>query len=337
MNAFESRGSRLVLSLFGLIFAGALLFHPLLGVAQTTGTAQGLTISPFLLERQLNKGETLNDTIEVSNTTGRTLPISIVVEDFQPVGDNGQEQFLPAGQGDPRYSLSSWITIQNSPKLVLGPNERTNVDFSITPPADAEDGGHYGAIMFSFQGASVNGSAVQVTQQLGAILLVKLGKVTEDGDIAQFGPEHSFYEYPPVTFTTRFKNTGNVHVQPRGSINIYNMFGKETASVLVNPDALNVLPSSERIFPSTWTSGLGFGLYTAQEKLVYGDSGSLVTASASFWIVPWKIVLAIIIGLFLLLLILRWIIRSYNRRIIRRAYEMSQQRKQQQPPPPPQV
>ncbi len=93
MNAFESRGSRLVLSLFGLIFAGALLFHPLLGVAQTTGTAQGLTISPFLLERQLNKGETLNDTIEVSNTTGRTLPISIVVEDFQPVEITGRSNF----------------------------------------------------------------------------------------------------------------------------------------------------------------------------------------------------------------------------------------------------
>ena len=305
------------------------LATPAMSLAQipNLGTSQGLTISPFLLERQLEKGQTLEDSIDVSNTTNNTLPIDIIVKDFLPTGDNGQEIFLDAGQGDPTYSLASWVTIKNSPKLVLGPHEHTNVDFSITPPMNAEDGGHYGAILFSFKGATVNGSAVQVTQQLGAVLLAKLGKVTEDGTIAQFSPNHSFYEYPPVDFITRFKNTGNVHVQPRGGISVYNMFGKQIANVQVNPNAFNTLPNSERNYPAQWKDTFGFGRYTAVERLTYGDSGVMVNASTSFWVIPWRLIIGVGILLFILLVILRTLLRRYNASVIRKAYEMQQKKK----------
>ena len=290
-------------------------------------TNQGITISPFLLERQMEKGQTLNEVIDVTNNSTETLPVNVTINDFQPIGENGQSQFLDPGQGNPTYSLSSWIKIQQSPTLYLKSNQTTSLAFSISPPLNAEDGGHYGAILFSFQSPGAAGTNVVVTQKVGAIILVKLGRVNEIGTIASFAPQKSFYEYPPVTFVTRFQNTGNVHTQPRGGISIFNSFGKQVGSVLVNENANNVLPQTTRAFTSTWTDKFAFGKYTAQEKLVIGDTGQVVESTATFWVLPWKLALGVAIGLFLLILILIYSVRKYNQWVLEKAYASQQERR----------
>jgi hypothetical protein len=287
--------------------------------AQTTAS-QGLTISPFLLERQMDKGQTLNEIIDAVNTTNRTLPVDISVMDFIPVGDNGQQQYLDPGQGDPHFSLSSWISIKNNPKQVLKPNERTEVNFSITAPQNADNGSHWGAVMFSFQGPAVSGSAVQVTQKIGAIVLIKLGKAQEDGRITNFQTDKNFYEYSPVRFLTSFNNTGNVHVKPRGAITITNSFGKKVGSVLVNENANNVLPQSSRTFESMWKDKFAFGKYTADVQLVFGDSGTVVSAETNFWVIPWKLTIGLGLLLFIVLIILIQGLKIYNRWLINKAY-----------------
>lgn len=293
---------------------GILLLLPAASLlAQSAATSQGLTISPFLLERQMDKGSSSSEIIDITNTSDRSLPVNITVNDFIPVGDNGQQQFVDPGQGDPHYSLSKWITFTSNPKPTLAPGEKTSLSFNINVPQDAEDGGHYGAILFGFQSSQslVTGSAVE--EKIGAIILVKTGKVNESGQVVKFGPEHGFYEYPPVSFTTLFKNTGNVHVKPRGAIGITNMFGTKVASVQVNENANNVLPNTERTFTSAWKDSFGFGRYTAKEQLVYGDSGQVVTMSASFWVIPWKTSLLVALIIFIVLMIFIGGMRVYNK------------------------
>jgi hypothetical protein len=295
--------------LFSMIFgSGNLAF------AQTDASrpSQGLSISPFILERQMDKGQTLKESIEVTNTTDRTLPIDISLNDFAAQGDNGQQTFIEPGEGDQTYSLSKWITVSNNPKFVLKAGEKTQIDFSITAPQTAENGGHYGAVVFSFSGAPVEGSAVQVSQKIAAIILVKLGKSKEEGVISNFAAAHPLYEKGPIVFHTRFHNTGNVHVKPRGAITISNMFGKKVGTALVNQNGNNVIPNSERLFESTWQDKFAFGRYTASVELVYGDSGQVINAQTSFWVIPWKLVGGIAIGLFVIIYLLTFGIRKYN-------------------------
>lgn len=295
----------------GMLFASANL-----ALAQTDAVGrpvQGLSVSPFILERQMERGQTLKDTIEVTNTTDRALPVDISIKDFTAGGDNGQQIFYEPGEGDQTYALSKWLKVQNNPKLSLKPHEKTQIDFTITAPADAEDGGHYGSIQFAFTAPKVEGSAVEVSQKIAAIILVKLGKTNEEGNINSFRPAHSVYESAPVTLRTRFHNTGNVHVKPRGSITIKNMFGKKVGTTLVNPNGSNVLPNSERLFESSWTDKFAFGRYTASVELVYGDSGQVVRAETSFWVIPYKLVGLIALGLFLVIFALTYGIRRYNR------------------------
>jgi hypothetical protein len=306
--------------LLGTVLLASIVFSVKIGKAQT-GT-RGLTISPFLLERQMQKGETSQEIIDITNTSDQVLPVVISVNDFYPQGDDGQPVFADAGKGDPRYSLSNWITIKNQPQQVLQPGEKTSVNFSITPPVNAEDGGHYGAILFSFQAQNAPGSSVAVAQKLGAIILIKLGKSVSGGEISSFKAEKGFYDKPPVTFLVKFNNTGNVHEKPRGGITVTNWFGKKVATTLVNENANNVLAQSERQFKSQWNQGFAFGRYTAQVELVYDDNGSIVTATTSFWVVPWKLILKIALGLFLFIVIFTLSMRKYNRYILKRAYDI---------------
>lgn len=293
--------------------------------AQDSTPSQGLTISPFLLERQMDKGQSTEELIEITNTSDQGLPVNISIQDFTP-GDNGQQVFLDPGKGDPRFSLSNWITIHSNAKPYLEPHERTSLSFSITAPHNATDGGHYGAIMFTFQPTQASGSAVVVSQKIGAIILVKLGKANEAGQITSFKAQKSFSEYPPVSFTTRFSNSGNVHVKPRGSISISNMFGRKVANVLVNENAFNVLPGTEREFSSVWKDSFAFGPYTAEVKLVYGDSGQVETAKLTFWVIPWKVTLVIAFILFIVLVILVGGIRRYNRWLLSKALQQRRPR-----------
>lgn len=286
--------------------------------AQSLTTGQGLSISPFLLERKMEKGQTTNEIIEISNTSDQVLPLNITINDFLPQGTTGQQVFLDSGQGDPHYSLSSWITIHSPPKQVLQPHEKTQISFSITPPLNADEGGHYGAILFSAQTSNLEGTSVAIQQKLGAIVLIKLGKAVEDGQISKFEPEHSYYNYPPVSFITSFKNSGNVHVKPRGSISIHNWFGRKIANVLVNENGNNVLAQTERDFTSTWKDKFAFGRYRAEVKLVYGDSGQVLIASSSFWVIPWKMTLGGAIGLFVLTLLGIYGVRKYNKWLIKK-------------------
>jgi hypothetical protein len=296
--------------IFGFTFTSTALAQ---GASTNNRPEQGLSISPFILERQMDKGQTLNETIEVTNTTNRTLPIDISVNDFTASGEDGQQTFLEPGEGDQTYALSKWITISNSPKLVLKPQEKTEVQFTITAPQNAEDGGHYGAVVFSFAGAPVDGSAVQVAQKLASIILVKSGKSKEDGLISEFKTKHILSQSSPIAFETKFKNTGNVHVKPRGAITIYNMFGKKVGTALVNPNANNVLPNSDRIFESNWQDKFAFGRYTASVELVYGDSGAVVKSQTSFWVIPFKLVGGLALILLVIIVVLTFGMRRYNR------------------------
>lgn len=307
----------LLLTLF-LIFV--FVFSPILAFAQGFEAGRGLAISPFLLERKMEKGQTLDEIIEITNTSNTRLPVSISIHDFIPEGDNGEVRYLEAGEGDRRVSLTSWVKILSNPKPQLDPKERTEMRFTITPPADAEEGGHYGAILFSLEPEQAEGSAVAVQQKLGAIILVKLGRVNEAGSIVKFSAIQTFWEYPPVTLKTRFKNEGNVQVKPRGSISITNMFGRRVASVLVNENASNVLAGTEREFESKWKDRFGFGRYSAEVKLVYGDNGQVVSAKSSFWVIPWKVTVAVAAGLTLAIIIFTLLLRRYNRWVLARAY-----------------
>jgi hypothetical protein len=306
------------LFLIGIIFS---ILVPVPALAQIAPTLEfsGLAISPFLIETQIQPGESQVHTITLFNTTDAPLPFDISINDFTVEKRTGQAKFLTTGEsGDPRYSLSSWVVITNQPDFTLLPKAQTEIKFTITAPKDAEPGTHYGGILFARKPGDVSGSGPKVTQKVGAIILAKLGQAKEQGRIANFYTE-TRGSSQERTFALTFQNIGNVHLKPKGEVYIHNIFGQKVGNIYVNRDAENVLPETERDFSSVWTpSKWAFGRYTATATLYFGNPKIQATETISFWILPWKqLVLAVIIVMFALIGMYKGV-KAYNRWIVRR-------------------
>jgi flagellar biogenesis protein FliO len=55
--------------------------------------------------------------------------------------------------------------------------------------------------------------------------------------------------------------------------------------------------------------------------MAYGEKNKVITEETAFWVFPWKKISIWISGLIILIVILIWGIKRYNRRIIRKALE----------------
>jgi hypothetical protein len=312
----------------GLI--GAVFLASPLAMAATTATpapngspGQGLEISPPVIELTANPGQTVTTNIGVRNVTAGVLFATADVNDFGAGSDeNGNPKILLDESGETRYSLRYWV--QPLPSLTLAPQELQNTQVKIVVPANAEPGGHYGVVRFTATAPSMHGTGVALSASVGALVLLRVnGAITENLSVVQFGATQnekfaSFFEHGPLTFVVRLQNNGNVHEDPQGSISITGTFGEKVASVAVNTIGGNVLPASIRRFESTMSNKQLFGHYTAHLDLTYAGSKTVI-AAASFWVIPWKLLLLILVGLIVAGYLLKISIRKYNEHIINMA------------------
>ena len=229
------------------------------------------------------------------------------------------------------YSLSTWIDIDTGP-VIIGPKKAKEINFSIKVPESAEPGGHYAAVFIGpsssedmEEGQSESAfyeGGVSVRGNIGSLLIIRVeGEVYELAKIVGFNSKNKLWERPPITLKTRFHNFSNVHLKPVGFIDIFNIFGRKIDTLGVNKEKGNVLPVSIRMFETIWENKRAFGRYTARLSMAYGEKNKVITEETAFWVFPWKKISIWIFGLIILIVILIWGIKRYNRRIIRKALE----------------
>lgn len=258
--------------------------------------ANAIAISPVKFELSANPGDSIQNILRVYNDTTEPVLVSVNVDNFSPTGEAGQV-VIDENTPDTGFSLKSWITLNQS-SFTLEPRASQTVEFTIAVPQNAEPGGHYGSILASIAPVdAVTGGGVGIAQRVGALLLLDVaGEVTEKMYIAEFvAPE--FSEYGPVDLTLRLKNDGSVHLKPRGYITITNMFGKEAGTIDI--PQTNVLPQSVRKFDLGWGVKYMYGKYTATLSAIYGSANEPLAAVATFWIVPWKLLVVALLAIIL--------------------------------------
>lgn len=319
------------------VFLVAILFFlvPTSVVAQQSGSpttlVRGLEITPFLLDLEVEKGGEISSQIDLTNRSLSPLIITVTPRDFLP-GLEGQPEFVPDTQiNDPTFSLAAWVSLQVPTQFTLSPNETFSVPFTLRPPANAEDGTHYGALLFSYVGSSAVGSASEIQQSVGTIILVRYGVGRENGTTTLTPSSKLMFNANKVTFENKFINTGNVHVKPKGEVYVTNIFGKVVSTPFINRDAANVLPKTDRTFVNTWyPSSFSFGRYTAESVLTYGRGRLEAKDKVVIWVLPFYFLIAIAIVIGTLL----WFIfhgrHWHKRRVIDRHYKKLERETQKQ-------
>lgn len=289
-----------------LIGFGAILLTAIITtVGVNAQEATGVSISPLVFEINGDPGDTITNQVKITNPTDSTVSIEINLEDFSPVGEDGDVALQEVDPNDENiFSIARWATFSPS-TFVLEPNEQQLVAFTIVIPENGEPGGHYGSITAKTNVTSGDITGSNISAKIGSLVLLRVsGDIEESLEIESFtAPGRS--DSAPINFETRLKNTGNVHLKPTGIITITDIFGKEVDKIAI--DQNNVIPDAIRKIETEWDKGGLFGRYVATLVVNYGtgDTDS-VTSTVTFWVYPVRtIVIAstVIVGVVVLMVI----------------------------------
>ncbi|HEX8182548.1 MAG TPA: hypothetical protein VF575_03010 [Candidatus Saccharimonadales bacterium] len=290
------------------------------------GTGNGLKIAPVRTDLTIDKGTSRTVSLFVENVTASPVTVRGVTNDFIPSDDESGEPriILDESQRAPGNSFKSLLS--DLPTVTLQPGERREVKVTLSVPAKAASGGYYGAVRFS-PGNGENDKNVALSASVGSIFLVRVpGNITEKISIESFGVAHnnelgSLFSSGPISVETRFRNFGNIHVQPFGKIYIKNFSGKIIETIEINnaQPRGSILPASIRKFSNPVSNKKFFGKYTAEASFGYGSNGELLLAKKTFYVIPYKLIGGVIALLVFVVFILPRLIRAYNESIIRKA------------------
>lgn len=273
--------------------------------AKAVDGSTSISISPLTFDLAANPGDTVTNELIVRNSGTDPVTIAVETQDFVATGEEGE---VTLTDDKSTYSLASWVQVDMG-QFTLEGGKQQRVKFEIRIPYNAEPGGHYASVYEHISptiGNATTGSGVG--QKIGSLLLLKVAGVTnETANVETFKTTQNIFEHGPVDFNIRIKDTGSVHIKPKGIIAITDIFGKKVADVTV--DQRNVLPGAIRHMTATWTDVPMFGKYTATLLTYYGIDNKQLSAATTFWIIPWKVLL-VWGGVIILAAVVIWLLRD---------------------------
>lgn len=299
--------------------------------AQSDGPAQGIQISPVLVELNADKNRSYTLTLTVTNVTAGTLDLTSEVNDFRAKDETGNPEVIIGGEPDnASYSFAQWV--EPIPDITLKSKESRVITAEVNVPDNAEAGGHYGVIRFSGTPPGQSPDNVSMSASVGCLVLTRVaGEINESLDlsdlfVAQNDQEGGTFERGPVNIVERITNTGNVHLKPVGNAVVKNMFGKTIASLQINNTGGNVLPDSTRRFEQTLENKNMLGRYSVEVDMAYGTTGGVLLGNTTFWVIPYKLIILLLVIIALLIWLSRRGLKRYHKRIIRKAGQHNSRR-----------
>ena len=282
----------------------------------------GITVSPAYQELTLAEGQQSVETdISFVNTSSTERAYRLSVADFGSLDESGGVAILgqTASSLDRPFGLTSWMQLSTN-DLVLPAQSKRDVTVTIKDRGDLSPGGHYGALVATLvvdPRASGDKNAIGVQQQLTSlILLAKQGG--EAPGLKLVSSELNARPWAlPSKVTQRYQNTGNVHVTPQGSVNLYDPAGRLVTRSVINENSGIVLPDSFRVLSSSFMP-IATAWMPGRYKVVtlYGyDPDHLMKVTSYIWYAGQAIVWLVIAIICLLLGFGAWVLlRRLQRR-----------------------
>lgn len=277
---------------FYFLFAFLIFSFLLLPFVYAQEIQRTYTVIHPTVEVSLNPGQTGEGTTKVINQTNSPLTFQISVQDYIVGDTQGTPQILPPNTLSNKYSAAAWIGVTPTTFTLL-PGHSQPISYFIQVPSYAKPGGHYAAIVYSPLVKGVTqGTGGVVNTQIGSLFYLTVkGPIHEGASVSKFFT-NLLHEYGPVDISTQIKNMGDLHIMPKGKINVSGLFFNKTQNL---PDH-NIFPETARDFNNTFGSWLMFGPYKASLTASYGQNNNLpLVASLYFWVFPWRLMIVIIL------------------------------------------
>ncbi len=277
-----------LICLIGLIY-----FLPYQVQAQTS---RGFTVSPPTFKFTLKPGGKTERKIKITNQSAERIEFTVNVEDFIVTNNKGTPELLPPGTlPSNRYAASTWAAALPD-TFTVEPGKSFTTTLYLQVPGNASPGGHYFAVAIkSLGGGKLTTSGASVNTVIGSLVYLTVeGKVKEAGRIISFSAP-VFSEFGPVPFTTEIHNFGDIHISPRATVEIKDLFGRKIYSFAL--DNLNIFPGTSRVYKNSWETKWLFGRYQAHLAGYFGQAQLPLTASLAFWVIPYRLLITILLAI----------------------------------------
>ena len=147
------------------------------------------------------------------------------------------------------------------------------------------------------------------------------GDIKYDALIKEFSVKSQVAAYGPIDFTAAIENQSDTHIRPSSSITVHDMMGRKVVDLPLSE--INIFPFTARSISGTWDTVWGLGRYTATLTSTYGP-GLVASRTLYFWIMPYRLIAAILIVLMVIVVIFILIKRHMQHREDHRDDEIDQ-------------
>lgn len=309
--------------------------------AQTIPTSDfSVEVSPSPLAATVQPGKSATIELKIRNASTKQERYKIESRSFTISQDSQAVKLSDSAPAE----MKDWIHYSN-PTFTVDPGAWFVQRITIKLPNSA--GFTYPfAVVISRAGEHADNIATEGGRILkGSVAVFALINIDKPGatrklELSSFTTSQPVYEYLPATLKLKLKNTGNSIVQPYG--NFYIQRGSTTETTLgvlpVNDTQGYIMPGKSREITADWRDGFPvftkegsenvvdwtpesnaqfrIGQYTAKVVAVYNDGTRdiPIVGEVSFWVIPWRILLVILI----ILVVLGFGIWSLVRRVVRK-------------------
>lgn len=269
---------RLSLTQFVRVFFVALALF----ITPTVTHAQDLVVAPAYQTIDLVKGASATSDITLTNNTDKAVTFNLFTLNFAQ-NDKGLIEFLGQDNTTYSYALASYISLPQD-SITVDAHSKETLTITINDRQDLSPGGHYAAVVAQADkgNAKIKG-ATQFTPALASLLLLR----KTGGEIFNLSLKDVSWPYRFIQFTypkkiaLTFQNEGNIHVVPRGRIEIYDLFGRLVHKGILNTASQYVFPSSRRTIEVP-LNRVSFTLPFSIDHIVIKGNDSLNKVSYSY-------------------------------------------------------
>jgi hypothetical protein len=174
---------------------------------------QFLNVDPPVHELSLKPGERVKSKFQLSNKSSESVSVSVEVSEWWT-----QQTGLPG------LEIEKWLKVKAVKPFFLKPDESRSFPFSVRLPKDWQGGETMAMVFFTTDPLPGQSGAVSFRFRHGVpIYVFSEGKGQANLVLESLGGR--FLQGPlnsPIEFAAFLRNSGNIHVRPRGSLILLN-------------------------------------------------------------------------------------------------------------------
>jgi len=300
----------------GIVFLPILIL--LLSVSPSFAqTDLSIGVAPTSKILKMSPGEVYSDEIVFWNLSQTGDTYKVFISGFEQIENQPGTAIILTPEDDAKtlYSASKWFTTEKD-TLYLEPNKNIKLKYSITVPQDATKG-EFNAEIFLISQTEFEqiGTGAFTNLAAGTPFLIQIGdEFVENAELLSFISDKKMYEKINVKFLTNIKNIGDTHITPTGEIVVENIFRQEVARLPFNKNIQSLLRDTNGNYEDIWlqssylspNNAIALGPLKAKLLVTYRSfqpGFAVLNAETTFWIIPWKIIIAITVTILLAIIV----------------------------------